>query len=323
MRLTTHMPRPKQSTSPKTPDVTGSHILVASLPGGEHFAPGLAHELGCEWSRVATHSFPDGETLVRYEVPLKGRCVVLACSLSRPDTSFLPLAFAADAARDLGAAQVGLVAPYLAYMRQDKRFHAGEAVASATYARLLSSLFDWLVTVDPHLHRIGGLDMIYAIPTRAVSAAPAIARWIATHVPRPLVVGPDSESGQWVAQVARLCAAPSILMSKRRDGDREVEVDLPASSFDRSLTPVLVDDILSTGQTAIAAAAALRPLLAAPVCIGVHALLARDAAALLVRSGIASVVTCDTVAHPSNGIALAGLLAPAVAALQAECAWRS
>jgi phosphoribosylpyrophosphate synthetase len=84
---------------------------------------------------------------------LTSRTVVLACSLARPDEKTLPLLFAADAARDLGAAKVLLAAPCLAYLRQDRRFHAGEAVTSRSYAALLSRAFDALVTADPHLHR--------------------------------------------------------------------------------------------------------------------------------------------------------------------------
>ena len=77
---------------------------------------------------------------MRIDTPVRGRCVVLAGSLHQPDEKTLPLLFAADAARELGAAQVGLVAPYLAYMRQDRRFEPGEAVTSRSYARLLSAL---------------------------------------------------------------------------------------------------------------------------------------------------------------------------------------
>src|SRR3546814_1718571 len=74
-------------------------------------------------------------------------------SLDHPYAKVLPLLFAADTARDLGARRIVLVAPYLAYMRQDIRFHAGEAVTSRTFAAILSRHLDWLVTVDPHLHR--------------------------------------------------------------------------------------------------------------------------------------------------------------------------
>src|SRR6185503_12811188 len=122
---------------------------------------------------------------------------IILCTLADPDAKFLPLIFAAATARELGAARVGLVAPYLAYMRQDRRFNPGEAVTSRYVAKLISGAFDWLVTVDPHLHRYGALGEIYTIPTRAIHAAPLMSDWIRRNVPDPLIVGPDSESEQW------------------------------------------------------------------------------------------------------------------------------
>jgi ribose-phosphate pyrophosphokinase len=75
---------------------------------------------------------------LRFACDVAGRSVILLCSLARPNNRILPLLFAADAARDLGAGEVGLVAPYLAYMRQDRRFNPGEAITSQSFARLLS-----------------------------------------------------------------------------------------------------------------------------------------------------------------------------------------
>ena len=291
-------------------------MLVVALPDGAALAAALAGELGCEWADLAVHEFPDGEVLVRIDAEVDARCVVLAGSLNQPGTKTLPLLFAADTARELGARQVGLVAPYLAYMRQDQRFHAGEAVTSRIYARLLSSSLDFLVTVDPHLHRRHSLEEIYGIPTQAVQSAPAIAAWLATHVPRPLIVGPDEESEQWVAHVAGIVKAPWTVMSKTRRSDREVSIDFRNEGAWRGRTPVLLDDIISTGQTLIAAANALeRGGLAAPICIGVHALFDAATLARLHGAGVSQVVTCDTVPHPTNGIRLALTLAEAVRSL--------
>ena len=84
---------------------------------------------------------------------------------------------ASRGSRENGAVQVGLVAPYLPYMRQDKIFSPGEIVSARHFAALLSDHFDWLVTVDPHLHRIANPSDIFSIPAVAVHAATAIARW--------------------------------------------------------------------------------------------------------------------------------------------------
>jgi len=290
-------------------------MLIVALPGAAQLAARLARLLRCDWSELWLHRFPDGETLVRIDAPVKGRCVVLAGSLHRPDDKTLPLLFAADAARDLGASQVGLVAPYLAYMRQDRRFNEGEAITSRSYARLLSSSLDFLVTVDPHLHRWQSLGEIYPIRTQAVAAAPLIARWLRSHVDNPLVIGPDQESGQWVAEVARLAGAPWTVLTKTRRGDRDVRVTLAGHEPWPGRTPVLLDDIISTGATLLAATAALKKAgMAPPLCIGVHALFDAGALQQLRDAGVARVLTCDTIPHASNAIRLTPLLARAVRA---------
>jgi ribose-phosphate pyrophosphokinase len=287
--------------------------LVFHLPGDEIFADRLVRALQSERAALALHRFPDGESLVRLDADVSGRVVVLACSLARPDEKTLPLLFASDAARDLGAARVLLAAPYLAYLRQDRRFHAGEAVTSRTYAALLSAAFDGLVTADPHLHRYHALGEIYRIPTRVVHTAPLIARWVSAHVERPLLIGPDSESEQWVAQVAAGAGAPWTVLQKIRRGDRDVEVSLPDVSAWRDRQPVLVDDIVSSARTMIQAVASIRRVgLPAPLCIGVHALFAPGAYEELLAARPGRVLTCDTVPHASNEISVVEPIAQAL-----------
>jgi len=289
-------------------------IVVLALPGAERLAAALASRLGARMGAVAVRSFPDGESLVRLDDEVAGRQVVLAAELHRPDPKLLQLVFAADAARDLGAARVGLVAPYLPYMRQDRRFAPGEAVTSRSFARLLSRAVDWLVTVDPHLHRFASLAELYSIPARVVHAAPRIADFIRAEVQAPLLVGPDEESAQWVGDVARRVGAPFTVLRKVRRGDREVEVSATDDLAPwRDRTPVLVDDIVSTARTLAQALATLRAAGLPPaVCVGVHGLFEAGAHEALLAQAPARIVTCDTVPHPTNGIALAEDLAACV-----------
>ncbi|MDE2357806.1 MAG: ribose-phosphate diphosphokinase, partial [Betaproteobacteria bacterium] len=270
--------------------------VVFAFPGHTGLMRQLQAETGAIAGTLVLHRFPDGESYVRLDTPVAGREAVFVCSLADPDAKLLPLLFAVAAAKDLRAVRAGIVAPYLAYMRQDARFKPGEAISSATVGRLVSGIADWLVTVDPHLHRHASLDAVYAIPSRVVQAAPAIATWIAANVTKPLLVGPDAESGQWVAQVASAANAPCIVLDKTRRGDRDVTVSMPSTERFRDRTPVLVDDIVSTAHTMIAAIVDLRRAgFAAPVCIGVHALFADHAYAELQAAGAARIVTCNTV----------------------------
>lgn len=289
--------------------------LLIAMPGNEQLATELAANLGYETGALEMRAFPDGETYLRFATSPEQRSVGLVCSLDHPNDKMLPLLFAAATARELKAAKVGLICPYLAYMRQDRRFNAGEAVTSAQVARLLSDAFDWLITVDPHLHRYGSLGEIYTIPTRVVHAAPLISQWIKANVANPLVVGPDSESEQWVAAVASDAGAPFSVLEKVRHGDRDVEIKLKDLSAWMDRSPVLVDDIISSGRTMIEAVKLLKDRgWPPPVCIAVHGLFADGSDVVLEQAG-AGVVTSNSIPHRTNRIDIAGLLAKATGEL--------
>ena len=286
--------------------------LILPLPGNEVFASQLAHHAGAALGRIESRRFPDGESHVRLADDPAGRVVDLVCTLANPDPGLAALLFAADCARELGAREVNLVAPYLAYMRQDKRFVPGEAVSSYSFARVLSATFDSLLTVDPHLHRHPSLAALYTIPTTTLHAAPLLADWIAANVSRPLIIGPDEESQQWAGAIADRIGAPSVVLRKTRHGDRDVTLQVPELGHWRDHTPVLVDDIAASGHTLLVAA---RQLIAqglpAPECVVVHALL-DDSAYATLQQVFARFTSTDAVPHPSNRIALAPLIADAL-----------
>lgn len=287
--------------------------VIFALPGNEQFAAGVAAKLQAEVGRMTVRRFPDGESYVRIESPVKGRNVTLICGLHDPDSKIPALLFAASTARELGASRVGVVAPYLAYMRQDKRFKDGESITSIHFAKLVSSYVDWLVTVDPHLHRRTSLDDIYSVPSIVVHAAPLLAQWIRANVDSPVLIGPDSESEQWVSEVARGANAPWLVLEKVRRGDRDVSVSIPDIAELRGRTPVLVDDIISTAHTMMAAVRHLtEQRLAAPVCVGVHAIFAGDAHAELLLAGAARIITTNTIPNSSNAIDLTSAIADAL-----------
>jgi ribose-phosphate pyrophosphokinase len=278
-------------------------MLVYPWPGCEALAAELARALPAQLGALRVRQFPDGETYLRLLTPPRDHRVVLACGLEQPDQKCTGIYFAATTARELGARDVGLVAPYLAYMRQDARFHPGEAVASRAFAQRLSATVDWLATLDPHLHRHAALGEIYSIPTAVASATAAIARWIGAHVAAPVVIGPDAESRQWAERIAAGAGCEFRVLDKHRAGDHDVTITLPDLAGLESCTPVLVDDIISTGRTLATAASLLRAHgLRAPVCVGVHALFSAGAEAAFAAAGVERIVTCNSVIHPSNAI---------------------
>jgi ribose-phosphate pyrophosphokinase len=194
-------------------------------------------------------------------------------------------------------------------MRQDQRFHPGEAVSAPLFAGFLEASFDWLLTVDPHLHRIPALAHVYRIPARSLASATLLAHWIRDQIPDAIVIGPDRESEQWVADIARRAAVPYQVLNKIRHGDRDVEVSLPDVDAARGHTPVVVDDIVSSGQTLIETLRHLRRLGLPPtVCVVIHAVFAGDSYQQLLAAGADRVVSTDSIQHVSNVISIAELL---------------
>ncbi len=295
-------------------------IPMIIYPGNEDLGLSLKSSIPSHIMETKIRKFPDGESYVRFLEPVTPGPLVILASLNQPDTKLLPLLFAANRAREMGAKPLILVAPYLAYMRQDREFKRGEVVTNREFATLISNYFDHLITVDPHLHRIDSLSEIYPISTDCLPSAPLIAQWIKKHVAKPVVIGPDSESKQWVQEIAHLADAPYEVFSKQRFSDNEVQLKLPDMTLYQDHVPVLADDIISTAGTMIEAVHGLKKLLPlAAVCVGIHGIFADNSHQKLQASGIRELVTTNTISHGTNQIDVAPLITSAIQEYLVRC----
>jgi ribose-phosphate pyrophosphokinase len=282
----------------------------------EHAAASrLAEASGLAFARVERHRFPDGEIKLRLPDTLPERVVVLR-TLDHPNEKLVELLLAARTARTLGARHLTLVAPYLAYMRQDIAFRPGEAVSQRIVGRFLADLFDAVITVDPHLHRVATLTE--AVPARqaiVLSGAPLLADLVAQRRPGALLMGPDGESAQWIAQAAARHGFDHAVCAKVRRGDHAVEVELPPVPV-AGRAVVLIDDVASTGHTLAQAARLLLAAGAGTVDSAVtHALLSDEALRMLRLAGVGDIWSTDSIPHPTNAVSVAHLLAQALLSL--------
>jgi ribose-phosphate pyrophosphokinase len=284
--------------------------VVFALPGNENLAAKIAARLDAEIGKTTLRQFPDKETYIRIHSEVKGKRVIMVCTLNNPDEKLLPLYFLSQTAKALGADCTCLVAPYLAYMRQDKQFNPGEGITSTYFAHFISNFADTLITIDPHLHRRHTMSEIYTIPYKVLHAAALLSDWIRDNIEKPVLIGPDSESEQWVEAVAKDANAPFIILEKVRQGDRDVQVSVPHVEKYKEHIPVLVDDIISTAHTMIETIGHLKKAGMKPaVCIGVHGIFAGSAYDELKKAGAGHIVTTNTIAHESNAIEIAHLIA--------------
>jgi ribose-phosphate pyrophosphokinase len=285
--------------------------IVFSLFESNHLANEICSTLQYTRGTVDIHHFPDKEIKISLTSPVKDNTVIFVASTDKPNDKMAALFFAAATAKDLGAKKVGLIAPYLAYMRQDKQFHPGEGITSKYFAQMISAHFDWLITIDPHLHRWHALNEIFTISTQLLHATADIAQWIQKNISNPVLIGPDKESQQWVAEIAQIAQAPFLTAEKQRFGDASVTSTIPQIENYKNHAPVVIDDIISTGMTMIATINHLKSLNMQPIhCIGVHAIFANNAYEKL--TALAKVITCNTIAHPSNKIDISAIITKAL-----------
>ncbi|MDX2222753.1 MAG: ribose-phosphate diphosphokinase [Rhodospirillaceae bacterium] len=279
-------------------------------------AKDLAQRLKVECEIVDVHYFPDSEC--RVQVKGRGMRPAIYRPLHLPNAKLIEIILAASVLRGDGARDIGLIAPYLPYMRQDIAFRPGEAVSQKVIGRLLADHFDRLVAVDPHLHRTATLAEVFAgKPALALSGAVAMSQHLkARNVPgNVLILGPDSESEPLARAVAEPLSLPHAVAAKDRAGDRDVRIVLPAGVDVNRRSVVIVDDIISSGGTILTLAKTLRDLNAKTVDVyTTHALYDERTAHAIAVAGVRKVVSCDGIAHPSNAMSIAAVIAEGLAA---------
>lgn len=287
-------------------------MIILAFPDYQPQAHRLATELGVPVKEVLLHQFPDGESLLRLPPQLPEH-VIICRSLNQPNDKLIELLLCAKTARQLGAKRLTLVAPYLCYMRQDIENHPGEAVSQTIIGQMLAELFDDVITVDPHLHRISKLSQAISIENAiSLTAANEIAHFLKNKFETAILLGPDGESKQWVGAIAKKIGFNYLVAEKTRLSDKQVTISLPEYDY-KNKPVVIIDDMASTGRTI---AKATNLLLAAGVqeiyAVITHPLFCGDAEAYILQAGVKQIWSTDSISHPTACIHLNKLLAHAI-----------
>lgn len=290
-------------------------MMILTFPDYQPQAQRLASALQIPINDVSLHQFPDGESLLRLPTDLPEH-VIICRSLNQPNDKLIELLLCAKTARRLGAKRLTLVAPYLCYMRQDIENHPGEAVSQPIIGQMLAELFDDVITVDPHLHRIERLNQ--AIPIKnaiSLTATDEIARFLKSQFEFAVLLGPDSESKQWVGAIAQKIGFEYSVAKKQRINDKQVVISLTEHNF-HDKPVVIIDDMASTGRTLAKATELLHAAGVKQVfAVVTHPLFCGDAEAYITQAGVQEIWSTDSISHSTACIHLNKLLAQAVKAV--------
>lgn len=285
---------------------------IYTFPSYQQQGQQLANALELECYQISVHHFPDKESLVTLPEK-KSDHAILCLSLDYPNNKLIELLLACKTLRKQGIKRLTLVAPYLCYMRQDKSFHTEEAISQQIIGQWLSELFDDVITVDPHMHRVNTLDEVIPNTSNHIISATASLGEFVKSLGYPVhLLGPDEESLQWVKQVAAISHSSYSVATKIRYSDTHVEITLPDVDYkDKHI--ILIDDVISTGHTVAQAAEQLYQAKAKQADVLVtHALFTKEAMATLQKANIKNIWSSDSIPHKTNQVSLTNLLAKSI-----------
>ncbi len=278
----------------------------------------LASLLAIEPGRCRIEDFPDGEIKVEVKQPLEGRKVCLLQSTAAPaDRYLLELLLLADACRRRGASQIIAVIPYFGYARQERRVTGEEPIGARLVTDLLATRCDRIIAIDLHNAAIEGFS---SVPLLHLSAVALLAEAFRENRQQDQVlVAPDAGAVRLAKRYGELLQLPVAFLEKVRTSEREVAVQAITGEV-KGRSPVLVDDMISTGGTMVAAIAALLEAGARPEIslIVSHCLLVGQASSRLAQLPVRRIITTDSVAPsgenrlPVARCSLAPLLADAL-----------
>ena len=282
---------------------TSGEKRLALVSGRAH--PALAEEvanlLGTKLVPTTAYDFANGETFVRFEESVRGVDAFVIQSHPAPINHWLmEQLLMVDALKRASAKRITVVAPFFPYARQDKKHKGREPIS----ARLVTDLFkvagaDRVMSVDLHSPQIQGF---FDGPVDHLWGLPMLADYVKNKWGKdPLtVVSPDSGRVRVADIWADRLGAPLAIIHKRRDPNVPNKVSVHELVGEvEGRTCVLVDDMIDTGGTIVAAAQALKANGAKRVIVAAtHAVFSEQAVQRLSDDAIDDVIVTNTLPIP-------------------------
>lgn len=279
----------------------------------------VARELDVLLGACAVEQFPDGETSVRLDEPVRGREVFIVQPTQPPVNEHLVelLAFA-DACRRASAARITAIVPYFGYARSDKRHGRREPITASMVADLMQAVgIGHVVTVDVHAPQI---ESFFRVPVDNLMAMTVLSSALRDQLSRDVVVvSPDAGRVQMATDFAHRLKTTVVVLHKQRESGTETEVTHLVGDV-RGRACLIVDDMISTGGTISNSIEALLEAGALPeiTVAATHGLFLQGARDKLTQRAVREVVVTDTVpVHEQNWsqlrvVSIAPLIAAAI-----------
>jgi len=282
-------------------------MIVIGGSASTDLAKELATALDCQYISASTIRFPDGECYTRIDLESIDDDAVIVQN-TYPDGNLIEMFLLQDAVRRLGAKSITLVIPYFGYARQDRVFKNGEPESAKIMCKMLDMNCDRVITIDIHKEVV--LDN-FSCPHKDLKAAKVIADYFAEKE-IDLVLSPDIGAAGRAKEVGDYMGLPHDHLDKTRLSGTDVKI-APATADVKGKKVLIVDDMISTGGTIVAASAALKEAGASSVFVAcTHGVFVNNALERFTGSCVESVLSCNTLNSAVSHISVAGLVADAL-----------
>jgi ribose-phosphate pyrophosphokinase len=260
----------------------------------------ISEEIGVPLTDPRVRRFADGEIDVKIQDSMRGHDVFVIQPTCHPvNESLMELFILLDALRRASAGRITAVMPYFGYARKERKSQPREPISAKLMANFVTLAgADRVLLLDLHADAIEGF---FDVPTDHLTAHKILAAHIrGLNLDSCSVVSPDAGGAKRAEHMAKLLGAPLVFVYKRRPRDDAAEIlDMAGDVHERDC--IVVEDIISTGGTAVEVARALKEHGARHVIIAcTHGVLTEGAVERLRGAPVDEVVVTNSIPIPSR-----------------------
>jgi ribose-phosphate pyrophosphokinase len=290
--------------------VTKKTLQIFSGRAHLPLAQEIADNLGVELGETNLSQFANGEIHTRFGQSVRGADVFIiqthaANGEMSLNDSLMEHLIMVDAARRGSAKRITAVCPFYGYGRQDRKAEGREPITAKLVANMFAAAgVNRLVSVDLHSGQIQGF---FDPPFDHLVAQPVLVDYLLRNYGDDLVVvSPDAGRVKVAERYAQALHADLAIVHKRRvkggqggPGAQSTVEALDVVGEVDGRTCVLIDDMIDTGGTIVAAAEILVAKGAASVCAAAtHGVLSGPAIDRLKNSVLSKIVITNTLPLP-------------------------
>lgn len=288
--------------------------MVIAGPASEQLAFNIAKRLNIKFIKPELRIFADGESKIKLESVENKQCIIIQSLYPPIDRHIIQLLMMIQKCRRDKALKTIVVIPYMAYARQDKAFLEGEVISISILAEIIECFgVSRVITVD--IHSQSSLSYFGNI-IKNISAIPVLAEYALQNVflNNVLIISPDFGGLKRAQKFGEIIQREVTFLKKTRDrltGMVSIDDVLDFKVKDKDV--ILVDDMISTGNSIIKACEVLRKNGAERIfVICSHALLLDKALDKIIQAGATEIISTNSIPNSCSKVDLSKIISEVI-----------